>query len=234
MRNRRILVLAVALWTAVFLGLGIYLGQRAAYSDMGIDPARYRELRQELPRARERIVELEGELAGANTRHEVDRASLEMLRRDLAQQQRDIADLNEGLRFYQGLMASGAGVEGVSLRGFELVSGESPGHFSYRLVVQQEARKQGPLRGDLTITVLGLRENQPVSYPLAELVRDMESNAIALEFRYFQVIEGKLEIPEDFAPQMVAVEATITSPHKLELREEYPWRAQESFTDVGE
>lgn len=233
MRHRQVVVLAAALIAALLLGAGIYLGLRAAYSGMGVDPARYRELQQALPRAQEQVAELERELATARTRHEVDRTALELVRKNLAEQREQIADLDEGLRFYRSLMAPGEIAQGFSLRGFELIQRDTSGRYAYRLVAQQEARKHDTVRGEVKISVLGLRDKQSVSYPLAELAQDVEGNTIPLRFRYFQMIEGELEVPEGFEPQRIEVVATITNPRKLEVREQYPWRLQERFTHVG-
>lgn len=226
-------MLSLALVGALLLGAGIYLGQRAAYSGLGIDRAHYRELEEALPRARERAEELEQELSTARTRQEVDRTALELVRKNLAEQREQIADLEEGLRFYRSLMAPGEIAQGFSLRGIELKQGAEPGRYRYRLVAQQEARRHDTLSGAVEVTVLGLREKQPVSYPLAELAPDVEDNALPLKFRYFQLIEGELVIPEGFEPQRVEVLATISSPRKLEVREDYPWQLQEKFTHVG-
>ncbi|MBN7799119.1 DUF6776 family protein [Parahaliea mediterranea] len=226
-------MLAATLCAALLLGLGIYLGQRAAYSGMGMDPERYRELERALPQARQQIADLERQLGAANTRHEVDRAALEMVRQDLARQREQIADLDEGLRFYRSLMAPGEIAQGFSLRGLELMARETPGRYAYRLVAQQEARKHEVVRGTLRLEVLGLADGQPVSYPLSELARDVENGDIPLRFRYFQAIEGELELPEDFEPQAVEVLAAVSSPRRLEVRESYPWQLQEKFTHVG-
>lgn len=227
------MVLVSTLIAALLLGLGIYLGQRAAYSGMGMDPVRYRELERALPEARQRVAELERELGSAATRHEVDRASLEMVRQDLARQREQIADLDEGLRFYRSLMAPGEIAQGVSLRGLELMAREAPGRYAYRLVAQQEARKHEVVRGALQLKVLGLADGQPVSYPLSELAQDVESGDIPLRFRYFQAIEGELELPAGFEPQSVEVVAAVSSPRRLEVRQSYPWQLQEKFTHVG-
>ena len=43
-RRRRVLVLTLALVGLLLLGSGLFLGQRAAYSGLGIDPAEHRAL----------------------------------------------------------------------------------------------------------------------------------------------------------------------------------------------
>jgi len=227
------MVLAITLSVGVTLAAGIYIGQRAAYSDMGVDPQRYRQLQQALPEAQRAAQKLKRRLSAADTRHQVDRAALELVRQDLAQQQEQIADLDEGLRFYRSLMAPGEIAQGFSLRGIELVARDKPGRYGYRIVVQQEARKHETMRGKLQVHLLGLQESQSVSYSLAALTDDMENNDIPLRFRYFQAIEGELALPEGFQVQTIDVLATVTSPRKLEVGELYPWQIQEKFTHVG-
>lgn len=233
-RHRRRLQVTVALLVAaVLLGLGALLGQQAAYRGMGLDPEQYRQWRRDLPAARRQIAALQDQLAAADTRHEVDRAALELVRKDLARQREQIADLDEGLRFYRSLMAPGEIAQGFSLRDVELTALEPPGRFAYRLVAQQEARKHDTLQGELQLTVLGLEEGQPISYPLSALSDDVESDGLDLRFRYFQVVEGELTIPEGFEPQSIEISATISKPRQLELRENHPWQVQERFTHVG-
>ncbi len=233
---------AIVAFAAAFAA-GYYLGQRSA-GESGTEvaerveapvvaPVPRSEIASDGELAAERIGQLEAELATANTRHEVDRAALEMVRQDLAGQREQIADLDEGLRFYRSLMVPGEIAQGFSLRGIELVAREVSGVYGYRLVAQQEARKHEAMRGEVQITILGSHEGQPFSYPLAELVQDMKSNSIPLRFLYFQAIEGELVIPDGFEPQTVEVVAELSSPRKMEVRESYPWQLQEKFTHVG-
>jgi hypothetical protein len=85
-QRRRLLVVVCTLAAALALAAGFYLGQRAALSGMGLDPARYRAMQQQLPAAREQVAALQAELDVRLTRHEVDKQALQMLRGDLAAQ----------------------------------------------------------------------------------------------------------------------------------------------------
>ena len=100
-------------------------------------------------------------------------------------------------------------------------------------MAQQEARKHETLRGSLYLEVLGLREGEQVTYSLADMSDDVEKSVLPLRFRYFQSIEGVLELPEGFEPQFIYVNASATSPRKAEIREQYPWQLKEKFTHVG-
>jgi len=223
----------MALSAALLLGLGALVGQRAAYSGLGMDPEEYRAMRKALPAAQQRIAELEAEVAAAGTYREVDRTALEILRRDLAQQEEQIAALGERLQFYRGLMAPGEIAQGVSLRSLELVGREQSRRYAYRLVLQQEARKHSTVRGSLRITVQGLRDGKPASYLLSALAEDLAAADIELRFRYFQAVEGELRLPEGFTPRAIEARAMIESPRELTLTDQFPWQLQERFTHVG-
>jgi hypothetical protein len=130
-------------------------------------------------------------------------------------------------------MAPAEIARGLSLRPIELVARDVPGHYAYRIVAQQEARKHSPLRGELTAEVFGILDEQQVSYPLAELSDDLDEQVVLLRFRYFQAIEGELILPDGFEPKGVSLVASASAPRKKEVRERFPWQLQESFTHVG-
>ena len=232
-RHRRAQVLVATLLLAVALLAGFYLGQWTAYNQMGLDPAVYRAMEQELQDSTAAIAQLRAELDVQQARHEMDQQSLELVRREIAAQKEQIAAQEEGLRFYKSLMAPGEIAQGLSLRPPELVALEEPGHFAFRIVAQQEARKHTLLKGDLSAELNGLLMDQEVSYSLAELSDDLDSGTVSLRFRYFQSIEGELKLPEGFEPRSVSLVATASAPRKMEVREQFPWQLQERFTHVG-
>jgi hypothetical protein len=229
----RLLVLLAALLLIVLMAVGFWLGQKAAYSGMGVDPETYRRMERELPEAHAELVTLTRELEVERTRREVDRRALELVRGDLAAQKEEISSLEEGLRFYRDLMAPGEIAQGLSLRDIELVQQAEPYRFAFRIVVQQEARKHQTLKGELYVEVAGMQDGARTSYSLAELSADVEDGVMPLRFRYFQAIEGELTLPEGFVPEGVSVVATTSSPRKDEVREQFPWQLQERFLHVG-
>jgi hypothetical protein len=218
---------------AVLVAAGFLLGRQAIYSGMGLDPALYRAMQQELPEVRARAEQLARELDIERTRREVDRRSLEMVRSEIAAQKEEIAALEEGLRFYRGLMAPGDLAQGLSLREIELVDRAEAGHYAFRIVAQQEALKHQLLKGELRVEVFGTQFGQTVAYPLSELSDDVETQEVPLRFRYFQAIEGEMVLPEGFQPEGLSVVARSRTPRKAEVTERFPWELKERFTHVG-
>ena len=226
----------LALGGVILLGLllvAFFLGERAAYSGMGLNPELYRAMKTELPRLQEKLANLETELEVQSTQRQVSEQALEMVRREIAEQKEQISSLEEGLQFYRSLMAPGEIAQGLSLRPLELVALDQPRQFSYRIVAQQEALKHSQLKGSLSAEVNGVLGDQQVSYGLAELSNDLEGDEVALRFRYFQSIEGVLVLPEGFEPRSVSLVAIATTPRNMEVREAFTWQVKEKFTHVG-
>ena len=228
--RQRWMVLLLALSAALLLLTGIWLGQKAVYSGFGIEPARYRAQAVELEAARSELEALRRKLDIVETRHDVDRESLELVRRELTQYKEQIASLEEGVRFYRGLMSPGELDRGFSLRPIELVARESAGRYGYRIVARQEASEHPLLEGELRAEVVGLQDGEVRILPLAELSSEMDAGPAKLRFRYFQTLEGELQLPEGFEPSTVNIVAVIRSPRPAEVSESYPWQLQQYFT----
>lgn len=231
--RKRLAIFALTLVLGVMLAIGFYLGQLAAYDGMGAEPRSYRAMQEELIAVRSALVAADHERAIQQTRNEVDRQSLELVRKELAGQKEQIAGLEEGLAFYRSLIAPGEIAQGLSLRDIELVAGDGEREFFFRIVVQQEARKHQLLQGEMSIVLAGELGGELVEYPLAELSEDIEAGGLPLRFRYFQSVEGRLTLPEGFSPALVSVVARTTAPRKLEVDKEFPWQLDERFTHVG-
>ena len=212
---------------------GFRFGQRALPEGPEAEAAALASLQAELLAARGEARSVQGKLDLERTRHEINRRALEMVRNEIASQKEQIADLEEGLSFYKGLMAPGELAAGLSLRTVEIVSREEPGRYAYRILVQQEARKHSLLKGELRVEIFGLRLDQEVGYSLAELSEEVDQDAIGLQFRYFQAVEGELTLPEGFEPLGIRLLASASKPQKTEVREQFNWEVQEKFTHVG-
>ena len=232
-RRRPIFIIVVTLVLALVLEAGFYLGQHAAFTSMGTKPKTYKAMQAELMAVQSTLRLRDEELAIQRTRHEVDRQALELVRKELAGQREAITGLEEGLAFYRSLISPGEAAPGLSLRGLELMAGEQPGQYFYRIVVLQEARTYEQLVGSLAVVISGVKGGAAVEYPLAELSADFKGGGSTLDFRYFQSVQGSLELPEGFAPGSVRVEARTRKPREFVIRQEYPWQLAERFTHVG-
>jgi len=228
-RPRTLTVLVAGL---VFVS-GLFLGWHFAWRLMEMGSGSHYPLQGEAGTVRRELAAAQEALAVAQARSEVDREALEMVRRDMVTQEEQIAELREGLRFYQSVMAPDAGPEGLSVREPELVVGDVPGRFSLRVVVQQKAEKHAQVLGSLAIKINGLQGQEKASFPLEYLADGLDPASLALEFRYFQAVSVDLVLPDDFQPTDLSVAVSTTKPQKSRISQQFPWRVQERFTHVG-
>ncbi|MFT4519600.1 MAG: hypothetical protein ACI9JM_001997 [Halioglobus sp.] len=211
----------------------VYVALTAFYPFWKSEPGTPRLLNKQLAAVERDLQEARAEIEMNRVRHEVDRKALELVRVEMAAQKEHTADLEENLRFYRSLMAPEGVAEGIRLRVPELVLQENTSELAFRIVVQQEARKHALLRGKLKVKVSGELGGEEVTYSLTELSQDLDDSATALQFRYFQSLEGKLTLPEGFEPSQISVVAAMSKPRKVEVQEQFPWHVQERFTHVG-
>jgi hypothetical protein len=228
---KQLLVLFVI--PVLMLLAGMYLGRFAAYVDMNADPQTVHGMRLEISHLREELKAVTGDLQLQHTLHEVDSRALEMVRSEMATQNERTAELEEDLRFYRSLVAPDNTANGLSLRQPEIVADKRPGHFKYRFVIQQKARKHAEVEGTLSVSVVGLEGEEEASYQLVSLSPGTDEEAVALKFRYFQAIEGELVLPDGFEPKEIAVVARASKPRETEVKEQFPWELQDRFTNVG-
>jgi hypothetical protein len=211
----------------------LYTGWQAANSgrDPGIDFSE--ELELDVAALQLEIERLNGDLEVERSQHEVDRGALELVREEMASQRKLTAGLEEDLRFYRSLMAPESLADSISIRSPEIVEHVTPGQFSYRIVIQQEAKRHALVEGVLSVDVSGILAGQEINYPLTALSDDLGDAAVMVQFLYFQTFEGDLSLPPGFEPKMIVFRLNASKPSIIEVREQFPWLLQERFKHAG-
>jgi uncharacterized protein DUF6776 len=225
-RKRQMIVVAVSVLVVIVGGLSFLAGWRAV-------EVNYLELREERDGLALDLAEVRDELKGAtqsfqNVRlgSEVDRKAVDDIRATVREQKQTIAALNEEIGFYRGLMAPTEREKGLSIRGWELYPGSKPDAYQYKLVLQQLALKHTVLKGSVSVRVIGVQDGVEKSYPLEQLASGQEASVLKLRFKYFQNIEGELQVPAGFEPQRIDVVAKATSPKVAKVEKHYGWVVQ--------
>ena len=225
-RKRQMMIISVVVMVVVIAVLAFFLGWRSVELN-------YSDLLEERDRLALDLVEVRDELKGSmqqfqNIRlgSEVDRKAVDDIRASIREQKQTIAELNEEISFYRGLMAPTDREKGLSIRGWELYPGSKPDIYQYKLVLQQLALKHTVLKGSVSVRVAGMQDGMEKTYSLEQLAVDEESSGLKLRFRYFQNIEGQLKMPAGFEPQRVDVFAKATSPKVAKVEKHYGWLVQ--------
>lgn len=184
---------------ALALALGYWWGR--AHTTAAPDAP----LSAQLAVARERSAHLEQLLANRMLAAEVDWRAMAQVRQLVTELDQRIAAQDEELNLYRLLLQPDSSVKGLHIEHWRATPAAEPGAYDYRLVVRQNVDLRESLEVSLKVVLLGETAGEPVTFTLAELDEGVDREVVPLSFRYFKFFDGRLVLPEGFAPREVEV-----------------------------
>ncbi len=148
--------------------------------------------------------ELRERIALLERSSEIDREAREQVQTNLSAMQDEVLELREELAFYRGIVSPEDAQAGLRIQSFRLASGPAENLFHYRLVLIQAIKHDRRATGRVDVVIHGVREGQPVSLSLPELVTG-DKDEFNYSFKYFQNFEGDLRLPDGFTPARVDI-----------------------------
>lgn len=199
---------------------GVALDSRAA--------AERDQLRREL---QEKVAEsemLSQQVANLRLASEVDKASSEDVRNKVIELKGQIAALEEDIAFYRGLMAPTDNRSGLTIGSVDILPTGAERRYRFKVVVQQLATNHQVLNGSLRINIVGHEGESVRSISLSELSPQVADEEITLRFKYFQNIEGQIELPPGFEPERIELTAKSTGRNGTSVEKKFGWLVHES------
>lgn len=222
-RRRRRLMIVVAFILLILASLSYYIGFSSAMQIQGdAREAKFR-LKSELDELQGAFEQIRREAAQAKVAADIDRQATEKVRllvRDLEQQ---IAMQKEEIAFYKGLMAPSEKEQGLSIRAWMKERTGKGRRYEFSLVVQQLAVVHKLLKGHMRVNVVGLQDGEQKIFALRDLSQQVTEEKIKLRFKYFQTIEGEIELPEGFEAQRVDVIAQSAGNKSAFVERSFDW-----------
>jgi hypothetical protein len=172
------------------------------------------ESRRLIDRMRQQIADLE--VGG-----EIDDKANDEVRQTIESLQNQIAELDEEVRFYKGVMLPNVATKGLRIERLD-VSSNAPGRVKYSLLLTQIVDKHDYVQGGVEISLHGSEGDHDKSFMLSELDTEQEE-AIRFRFRYFQNINGELMLPEGFQPREVMIVAQSSGSKAQRLEKKFDW-----------
>jgi hypothetical protein len=141
--------------------------------------------------------DLESSRSGLNDRDrqlQIEKASQSELARTVAQLQDENAALKEDLGFLRNIMSSGTTPEGIGLSNLKVESDGKPQEFRYRMLLTQGGQRRQDFKGKVQLVARVEQKNEltPLTFPDPAA----GESAGAVEFRFYQKVEGRFRIPE--------------------------------------
>lgn len=216
-----VVVLSVVALTAYWLGGSSIKRQ---FDRLELD---YEQLAAELEASEAEREQISQQLANSVLGADIDRQAVNDIRATVREHQQTIAQLNEEIGFYKGLMAPTEREKGLSIRSWNVYTTSDPKRFHFKLTAQQLAHKHRLLKGSLNVTITGTMDGEQAALALNSLSEQVESESIKLRFKYFQNIDGELQLPPGFEPMGVNIIAKASTPKVVQIERHFGWSIQQ-------
>ena len=206
----------------VALFLGRYWGSKVFDREM-LEKV---ELEKRTTQLEAELIENNRNLSRIKLSAEVDAVALENTRQEMIGLQRQIYRRGEELKLYQELLQDKNQPKGLSVSDLNLVAMDD-GRFKYRWVARQKTVKMQTLSVYSEMWVLGTQGDQEVSLPLDMLDDQVKKLPIKLEFKYFSINQGIVQLPEGFEPEQVRITLRYTWMKEAQSDQKFDWKLEE-------
>jgi hypothetical protein len=134
---------------------------------------------------------------------QIEKAAQSELARNMAQLQDENATLKEDLGFLRNIMSSGTTPEGLGVSNLKVESDGRPHEFRYRMLLTQGGQRKQDFKG--RVQVLAHVQHRDGTAVLTFPEAATGDAAGAVEFRFYQKVEGRFRLPEDVILKSVDV-----------------------------
>lgn len=218
--QRRIeLVLWISFGVLLF-ALGLMLGMQF----FGTAMMEKRQQQRELTDLRKKAVSLEQRLVNAELANKVDLVALEEVRQSVTSLQTELAVDKEELGLYRNLLQTGGSQNGLSIGEMMLRQTPDEQGIVYRLVVQQKETKLKRIKVNINITLKGVQNGEEESFGVELLDSQIDSSPIKVEFKYFHILEGIIDLPPGFVPAELIAEVWKKGVNSSRVERSFDWQ----------
>jgi len=195
-------VLILLLLSAV--AAGYLLGYQRAGDLLHLLPQQLEQQQLMLDEQRAQVYELKLQLLQSTQERKIDEAAITEVKALLKEQQQASLELREEIAFYRGIVSPSEVKSGTLIQRLEIVPLAAAQLFRYQLVLTQVLKNERVTRGVVEITLSGVLEGRTHRLSLQE-VDDSAKKTLNYRFKYFQMFEGDLRLPDGFSPRSVEV-----------------------------
>jgi hypothetical protein len=153
----------------------------------------------------------------------IERGAYELANQELVRLQQELLDQKEELAFYRGIVSPSDAELGVNLQSFEMRKKNSQNHFSYKMILTKNGKSTVRVRGDARILIRGEQEGDVSVMNISDLALENSSTNTKFAFRYFQVFEGDIALPDGFEPFEVEIGIKPTTKKVESFSETISW-----------
>ncbi|MEJ2463806.1 MAG: hypothetical protein P8098_19560 [Candidatus Thiodiazotropha sp.] len=207
-----VLLLLGAAW------LGYQQGSNGTTGFVGLQP----DSKHRIETLEEERNALRRELAMVKKAAEIDRESIVSIRDQIKQYQDERLKMEEELAFLRGIVSTNNKKQALRVQNFKLEPGLEEGQYIYRFSVSQVINSGTVAKGVIELNVEGLQNGRSTRLSLAQ-VSEEKLDKIKMRFRYFQNVEGKMQLPKDFEPASIEIDVKPSGGKLEPVKESFNW-----------
>lgn len=209
----------------VSLASAIYLfGQwRAGYLSTNYKVT-FKELNKEIDNLRKDRNEYLSQSADLEASLKIEQEVVEDLRERLEEINGENSELKEELAFYTSLLDPAQQKAGLHIKQYSVSTNPFTGALQYRLVLAQVRGGDRFVSGTVSFEIKGSQDDEVITLPMNQVVAT-QADKEDFRFKYFQAIEGELNLPVNFTPSDVRVLMEPKSKKFKSITKVYAWNA---------
>lgn len=180
-------------------------------------PGQVERLEQENAQLKQELVRLE---RGSR----IDQQAIREAQRTIKRLETTVSEMNSDLGFYKNIMAPGEVETNLQVQRMILKPVNQSNRFNYKLSLTQVGDNRSYIAGLAAVNVIGQRNGEKEIIPLRDLSEAVKELGIVFRFRYFQDIEGVLELPDGFQAEAVQIVAQAEGKKSARAERTFEWR----------
>jgi cell division protein FtsB len=202
---------------------GYYAGYHKVARQLESLQATTREQEQALKSLEERNAQLTQQLTNVKTGIDIDNKANDTIREQLQKTEAENV-------LYRSIMNPNEEEDkSPAFSEWSLTPNAKEGEFTFKIAVKQFAQATEWTKGELKININGTAEGKDTTLNYTQLATG-ESKTLPVRFKYFQVITGTLQLPDNFEPKGIIVSLVVHGKKKESFTQHYDWPAPKAAT----
>jgi len=174
----------------------------------------------ELENRNHQLVQKNAHLQGSS---KIERDAYQLANQELVKLQRELLAQKEELVFYRGIVSPKDAALGVNLQSFEVRKKNNQNQYSYKMILTKSGKSTKKVAGGTSVLIRGESGGSVKAYKIADLALEKPPKDTKFSFRYFQVFEGNVALPDGFVPFEVEIGIKPTTKKVKSFSETISW-----------
>jgi len=153
----------------------------------------------------------------------IERDAYKLANQELVKLQQELLAQKEELVFYRGIVSPKDAALGVNLQSFEMRKKNSQNQYSYKMILTKNGKSTRKISGGAIVRIRGERAGSVSELKLSDLSLENSEKVTKFSFRYFQVFEGDIALPDGFMPFEVEIGIKPTTKKVKSFSETISW-----------